>query len=808
MPEKSLSFIQAVLIAGLLAAGGCSREWYRRQADDEVQSTLQEKHGWLDHGGIDPVPQSRLFDSFSRDHPPLPPDDPESHRLMHEVDGHAGFENWHRYGDADTVDDGHWLESLPRDQAGEIVLDVRNAVGVARTHSREYQQELEDLYLSALDVTFERFRFDAQFFAGNTTAFGVNGRDRGGTSALTTTTDLEARRLTATGGELVAGLANSIIWQFSGGQTELVGSTASFSLIQPLLRFGGRARVLERLTQTERTLLANVRQMEQFRQGFYVEVMTGRNSGEGPSAGGAVGASGLGLLAGSPGGRAGAADAAGFLGLLQDQQQIRNQEANVAALRDSLAQLEAAFDFGRLPNRLQVDQARQALYNSQSSLLSSNAAYQTSQEGFAISIGLPPTLPLKVQDRLLERFTLIDPAITKLQDEVGLVLNVLRSRTSPPDKAALKLNLDELLQRRERIESRIMLAGLSLEQLRDYYPERVKQLGLIRSRVEIQQDDVDPRIYDAELLEQRIVRLEERFPKLRLQFETLWKELQLVRDSLDETAVDDARKRATVQATELSGLLLELALTQAEARLETVSLIPIELRWEDALTLASNNRLDWMNARARLVDSWRQIEFNANLLQSDLDLVVSGDIGTRGDNPVDFRAENSRLRFGLEFDSPVTRLAERNQYRETLINYQRARRDYMLFEDRLTQSVRNTLRIAELSQLNFEVRRAAVRVAVGQVELARVRLNEPPRPGAASQFSPTTARDLVSALTDLLNSQNDFLNTWVNYEVIRVLLDFELGTMRLDEQGLWLDPGPILTPTSDEPPPEAPPAES
>jgi len=216
-----------------------------------------------------------------------------------------------------------------------------------------------------------------------------------------------------------------------------------------------------------------------------------------------------------------------------------------------------------------------------------------------------------------------------------------------------------------------------------------------------------------------------------------------------------------------------------------------------------------MNARARLVDSWRQIEFNANLLQSDLDLVVSGDIGTRGDNPVEFRAENSRLRFGLEFDSPVTRLAERNQYRETLINYQRARRDYMLFEDLLTQSVRNTLRIAELSQLNFEVRRAAVRVAVGQVELARVRLNEPPRPGAASQFSPTTARDLVSALTDLLNSQNDFLNTWVNYEVIRVLLDFELGTMRLDEQGLWLDPGPILTPKLNEPPlPEVPPAES
>ena len=31
--------------------------------------------------------------------------------------------------------------------------------------------------------------------------------------------------------------------------------------------------------------------------------------------------------------------------------------------------------------------------------------------------------------------------------------------------------------------------------------------------------------------------------------------------------------------------------------------------------------------------------------------------------------------------TPITRLAERNDYRETLINYQRARRDYLLFED-------------------------------------------------------------------------------------------------------------------------------
>jgi hypothetical protein len=32
----------------------------------------------------------------------------------------------------------------------------------------------------------------------------------------------------------------------------------------------------------------------------------------------------------------------------------------------------------------------------------------------------------------------------------------------------------------------------------------------------------------------------------------------------------------------------------------------------------------------------------------------------------------------------------------------------------------------------------------------------------------------VSALSDLLDAQNDFLNVWVNYEVVRMLVDFEL----------------------------------
>ncbi len=603
------------------------------------------------------------------------------------------------------------------------------------------------------------------------------------------------RRLTATGGELFLGLANSIVWEFAGGDGDLLRSTFDFSLIQPLLRFGGRARVLERLTQSERTLLANVRQMEQFRRGFYVDVAAGRNSGPGPNRRGAVGQIGLGIVAGSPSGRNGAPDAGGFLGLLQDQQQIRNQVANIAALRDSLAQLEAAFEANRINSRLQVDQARQALLNAQSSLLSARAGYQSRVDSFKVDLGLPPDIDVQILDPLLERFTLIDPDLSRLQNDLGPLLYEIRRQRDQPQLEQLRQSAEKFSQFDSRVADRVASALADFKTLQPRIPQRLTQLERVQRQVEETGADVDPRIYDRELLKQRVQYLEKRLPVLEKDFADNQRELAKSRTAAEDAVAADVWKKLSRDATRLSDLLLELSLIQAETRLQGVDLVALELSPDVGVEIARSNRLDWMNARANLVDVWRQIEVDANDLTSDLDLVISGQARTRGDNPAQFHSDASRLTFGLEIDTPVTRLAERNQYRETLINYQRARRDYMLFEDRVKQSIRNTLRIVELSRINFEVRRAAVQVAIAQVDIARLKLNPPARPGQpATRTSPTAARDLVSALSDLLNAQNDFLNVWVNYEVLRLLLDFELGTMELDESGLWRDPGPVVPP--------------
>jgi len=785
--------VATIALAGCLAASGCSRAWYRQQADEEVGQVLAEKGGYLDNGLVDPRPDSRLADVYDPDCPPIPPDDPASHQLMHYVDDKDGYDGWHVSGDAPSVDAGTWIDSLPRDENGDAVLTLQDAVQVARINSRDYQTNLENLYLSALDVTFRRFRFDNQYVLGNATNAVFNGPDlSNGSRTLTTGTGGTIKRMTATGGSLMFGLANSIMWEFSGGQTDMVGSTFNFTILQPLLRNAGRAFVLENLTQSERRLLANVRQMEQFRRGFYVEVVSGRDSGSGPSTGGNVGQSGLGLIAGRP---SAAPSAGGYLGLLQNQQQIRNQVANIAALRDSLSLLEELFAANRIRNRLQVDQARQALLNAQTSLLVQRASYETSVDTYKIDLGLPPELPLEIQDPYLERFNLIDPELPALQSDLDPVLYEIRRLRADPVPDGLKAVAEKLAALEPRIKARIDSALGDLADVRPKIPQRAAQLKRVKEQVEATGADVDRRVYDEDLMRQRIAYLEKRLPALAEEVVMNRKELQALRDGSDKLTSEDFFTLLNNNGTTLSDLLLELSLLQAETRLQDVVLTPLEISAEDGIEIASTSRLDWMNARANLVDSWRQIEVTANQLESQLDLRVDGDIGTDGDNPTAFDSHNSRIRFGLEFDTPVTRLEERNDYRRTLINYQRARRDFMLFEDRAKQSIRNTVRFVELSRINFEVRRAAVQVAIAQVDLARLNIQKPPQAGQNNtQASPTATRDLVSALTDLLNAQNDFLNVWVNYEVLRMLLDFELGTMELDENGIWRDPGPVFTP--------------
>ena len=198
----------------------------------------------------------------------------------------------------------------------------------------------------------------------------------------------------------------------------------------------------------------------------------------------------------------------------------------------------------------------------------------------------------------------------------------------------------------------------------------------------------------------------------------------------------------------------------------------------EAFDVALHNRLDFMNGRAALVDSWRLIQVRADALQSVLDVTAAGDVRTSGNNPTGFRAPTSNLRLGLEFDAPVTRLLERNAYRESLITYQRSRRSFIQSRDSLHQGVRALLRDISILHRSLNIRRRAFWVAIGQVAQTQADLNNP-----QAQLGPTTTFNLLGAASALRESQNSFLRTWLSYQAARLRLARELGVMELNPDG-------------------------
>lgn len=820
MTRALLWTLAATMAATGFGLAGCSREYYREQADLEARCLVAEKSNdprWaLPNFTIEMDPRSRYYDVYDPDEPPMPPDDPASHVFMHCVDGMHGYKKWHQYGDITELENPYWRAALneytKQTPDGEIILNLEDAVQLALIHSPNYQQQLETIYLSALDVSTERFRFDSQFFGGNGTTFFHSGEEAsafGETNTLTTTTDFQIRRRFATAGELLVGFANSFVWQFAGPDQSSTLSILNFNLVQPLLRAGGRVIALEQLTIAERGLLANLRAFQRYRQGFYTQIAIGDSGVAGPQRrGGFFGGTGLTGFTGQGGGGfggvgeatgfgrsgfggggadggggggtqgfvgGGAGQVGGFIGMLQQLQQIRNTERSLNAQLQTLALLEAHLDAG-LIDIAQVDQFRQNIESERASLLQARNNLTNSLENFKTgNLGLPPDLSMVLDDSLIRQFQLSDPRLIATQDDLNQFIDAFGELPREPEIEAILAGIQRMAELRNEVAELIELVESDLATLETRAASRV------RSMTETERSLFQT---DKERLATNLAALEQRF-------EATAAALERLRNGLTPENRAQTADGLVALNVEISNLVNELALIQVRARLEGILLEPVQLDPDVALEIARANRLDWMNNRAALVDTWRLIEFNANALQSRLDIVLSGDVSTLGDNPVAFRGQTGTLEASLRFDAPLTRLIERNNFRQQLITYQQSRRQLIQFEDGINRNLRQILREMEQLRINLEIQRRAVAIAIRRVDQTRENLarpTPPPQPGEPpAQFGPTAALNLLTALSDLRSSQNNFMSVWLNYEAGRLRLLRELGVMRIDENGLLID---------------------
>ena len=315
------------------------------------------------------------------------------------------------------------------------LLNLEQACELGLINSREYQDAREDLYLTALPVTLERFGFAAQFFAAGQIIREWSGAEtpEGHQNNWMINKNVGFAKLFSTGALLLFNFANTTVVNFTGGKELTSQSMINLDFIQPFLRGGGRAVTLEPLTQVERNLVYQIRTFARFRKTFYVAIAGGgggsitgatfqpTNVISPPTFTPGVGLNSSGLIPGvtttaavditgnpglqvNPGGSgvislvtAFAAPVSGYLSTLLQAAQMRVDEYNIEKLSDYL-KLAKAMEEGGDISQLQVDQFEQQLLGGRTKLLTDQLQYLQSLDQFKLQLGLPTPLPIELDD--------------------------------------------------------------------------------------------------------------------------------------------------------------------------------------------------------------------------------------------------------------------------------------------------------------------------------------------------------------------------------------------------------------------------
>jgi outer membrane protein TolC len=311
--------------AGLLMGAGCTSKYYRKSADKEVYGIIQNFEnrlfGRTNEFGIN----TRYSSRAPKEIPP-----------------------------AEIIDD--------RSATNRRIINLADALDLAVANSREYQAQKEQLYLTALTLTGQRYEFSPQFFAESTAQITgtPEGLDIGSVNSR-----IGVSQLLRTGGRLTASLGNDLIRYFmvhgSGDNRNTVINTLSVDLTQPILRgFGVNSPQVESLTQAERNTVYAIRSFSEYQKDFSVEIVTR------------------------------------YFALLTQKDIVRNNYRNYTNRVETTQYLEArAVDRER---QSQVDDARNSELGARRDYINSLAAYLNSLDSFKLTLGVPVSERIYLDD--------------------------------------------------------------------------------------------------------------------------------------------------------------------------------------------------------------------------------------------------------------------------------------------------------------------------------------------------------------------------------------------------------------------------
>lgn len=218
---------------------------------------------------------------------------------------------------------------------------------------------------------------------------------------------------------------------------------------------------------------------------------------------------------------------------------------------------------------------------------------------------------------------------------------------------------------------------------------------------------------------------------------------------------------------------------------------PFELAPEDAVVIALENRLDLRIAVGRIFDAQRAVAVAADGLRPDLTLLGNAQIGERrgisdGAQPnANLRPERGTYSVFSLLDLGLERTAERNLYRLSQIDFEGLVRAAQATEDQVKLDVREDLRILMEARERLQIQSQSLALAERRVDITSRFL----------EVGRAEARDVLEALSDLVDAKNVLSLERVRYRIAELALQRDLDLLHVTEDGLWteLDPAALNT---------------
>jgi outer membrane protein TolC len=268
-------------------------------------------------------------------------------------------------GFAVNSDSFDFLDNEADSEVDARIVSLNDALNLAFQHSKDFQTQKERLYLEALALTFDRYRYVPTFSAAAGGDYRWDSQDKfvQDMQALTgienintsestfSNTSLGARYLLKSGGAVALNLTNNFTRFLTGDISEIGTGALIGSFTQPLLRGFGSDIETEALLQAERDLLYRLRDFTRFRKNFAVRV------------------------------------ASDYYSVLLNRETSRNYYAGLLATNLSLER-EQAFQAEGLTTLLQVGRLEQSSLQADLRWTSSITRYKRSLDNFKILIGL------------------------------------------------------------------------------------------------------------------------------------------------------------------------------------------------------------------------------------------------------------------------------------------------------------------------------------------------------------------------------------------------------------------------------------